>query len=206
MKTFRIKSGVCALALMALAMPTGSYADGVSQRDAVVDHMNRPVMDARGNCVRTQWIRGHNACSNPAPAPVSSSVKPNMPSARYLQREDRTVLFEFGSARLTSDAKQRLDELARKLKKSDDVIRANIVGFADPIGSRQANHRLSERRANAVKDYLASKGYVNTRVAKVRGMGESKPVSQCSMQKPRSELIQCLANDRRVEVELDFYK
>ena len=77
--------------------------------------------------------------------------------------------------------------------------RITITGYTDRIGSATYNQKLSQRRANAVKDYLVGKGVVARRLEAV-GKGKDNPVVTCNNKK-RSELIKCLEPNRRVEVE-----
>jgi len=73
------------------------------------------------------------------------------------------------------------------------------VGHADRLGSAKYNQRLSERRANAVRDYLIAKGIAPQRL-KAYGKGATQPVVTCHNRK-RADLIKCLEPNRRVEVE-----
>lgn len=69
------------------------------------------------------------------------------------------------------------------------------------------NQGLSERRAQSVVDYLISKGIPADKIS-ARGMGESNPVTgnTCDNVKQRAALIDCLAPDRRVEIEVKGIK
>jgi OOP family OmpA-OmpF porin len=60
--------------------------------------------------------------------------------------------------------------------------------------------KLSKERANAVRDYLISKGIDGSRL-KAEGRGEQNPIVTDCHQKKRKDLIACLAPNRRVEVE-----
>jgi hypothetical protein len=63
---------------------------------------------------------------------------------------------------------------------------------------------LSGKRAKAVKEYLAGRGYLNTSIAKVRALGESDPVTSCNPKLKRNQQIACLGADRRVELEVQY--
>ena len=75
-----------------------------------------------------------------------------------------------------------------------------ITGYTDRIGASAYNHKLSLRRADAVKEYLVTKGISADRL-QVKGMGEENPVVTCDGVKKRAELIKCLEPNRRVEIE-----
>jgi OOP family OmpA-OmpF porin len=93
----------------------------------------------------------------------------------------------------------KLDDIASLLQAHPEVTNAQITGYTDRIGSKAYNLKLSERRANSVKDYLVSKGVSASRLSTV-GKGEADPIVQCS-EKNRTALIKCLEPNRRVEVE-----
>jgi OOP family OmpA-OmpF porin len=68
-----------------------------------------------------------------------------------------------------------LDEAAEALKDNPDV-RVTIAGYTDSIGSEDYNLKLSERRAQAVKQYLVSRGIAASRLNTV-GRGEADPIA-----------------------------
>jgi len=109
-----------------------------------------------------------------------------------------TELFAFDSAELTQP-QPKLDEIARVLGASGGNESITITGYTDRLGSEAYNQKLSQRRADAVKAYLAGKG-VSTSRLNAQGKGEANPVVQCD-QKNRAALIKCLEPNRRVEVE-----
>jgi OOP family OmpA-OmpF porin len=112
------------------------------------------------------------------------------------------VLFEFNKADLRPAGQQKLDEIADRLKGAN-VQQVLAIGHADRIGSDDYNQQLSEKRAEAVKNYLAQKGVDQNRV-RSEGRGESEPVTgdQCKGNKPNAKLIACLQPDRRVDIEV----
>ena len=86
--------------------------------------------------------------------------------------------------------------------KGANVQLVNAIGHADRIGAENYNLQLSEKRAAAVKEYLAQKGVESSKV-RSEGRGESDPVTgdQCKGVKG-AKLISCLQPDRRVDIEV----
>jgi outer membrane protein OmpA-like peptidoglycan-associated protein len=71
-----------------------------------------------------------------------------------------------------------LDKVAEFLSKNTNF-RLDLVGYTDNVGSDEYNQKLSERRANAVKDYLVKKGIAETLLTAV-GKGEANPIADNS--------------------------
>ncbi len=209
---FEFKKGMLLIAaqitvMAGLAMTSAAHAD--SLKNAAKDVRGNVITSTNGNCVRTRWQDTSDPCAPaPAPQPVVEQKKEVVVSpARSLQREQRTVYFEFNKAILTTEAKAKLDSLADVLKNDKDVKDARIVGFADRFGTDAYNEKLSHKRADAVKAYLVSKGYMNASSGEVRWLGKSSPITKCPTKKAsKKQQITCLAEDRRVEVEIDFLK
>lgn len=116
------------------------------------------------------------------------------------------ALFDFDKAVLRPDGKAKLDELVSKMAGvSLEVIIG--VGYTDRLGPLAHNQKLSVARAQAVKDYLVSKGIEPNRVY-TEGKGPANPVKQCPDPSAKGEirnqkqLIDCLQPNRRVEVEV----
>ena len=129
----------------------------------------------------------------PVPVPVP------LPAPRFEKYTlSATELFAFDSAELRMP-QPRLDEIATALGSNREVNDVVITGYTDRIGSNSYNQKLSERRAVAVKTYLANKGIESNRL-KAQGKGEADPVVICS-DKKLPALINCLEPNRRVEVE-----
>ena len=135
-----------------------------------------------------------------APAPAPAPVAPPPPPARFEKvTMEATKLFAFDKATLIQPT-PKLDEIAAALQADPSITDVTITGYTDRLGSTKYNQKLSERRANAVRDYLVSKGIDGNRLKAV-GRGEENPVVTDCNQKKKSELIECLAPNRRVEVE-----
>jgi OOP family OmpA-OmpF porin len=86
------------------------------------------------------------------------------------------VNFAFDKAVLTAEAEGTLDQAVALLKETDDVLEVRVEGHTDSVGSEAYNKELSQRRAEAVVDYLVAQGVNSTRLVAV-GMGEGFPVA-----------------------------
>lgn len=110
----------------------------------------------------------------------------------FKQVETATVLFRTGSARLSPEARQQLDQMAANPKNYQRYV-LTIEGFADNRGSAQYNMALSRRRADAVVAYLVTKGVSLWRISTV-GLGEANPGER--------ENRQAMAQARRCTITL----
>lgn len=136
----------------------------------------------------------------PAPVPVPQRVVPQKISF------SADALFTFDKSALRPEGKSVLDGFARDLDGvSYETI--HVIGHTDRIGSDKYNQKLSEQRANEVRDYLISKDIPANRIV-VEGKGETQPITKpgdCTG--PRSKkLIACLQPDRRVDIEVSGTK
>ena len=87
-------------------------------------------------------------------------------------KHEATVYFATGSAAVSAEGRQALDQLATQAQSVDGYM-ISVLGFADPTGNAAANQRLSERRAQAVIDYLKQRpGIQPGRVLSASAMGE----------------------------------
>lgn len=165
------------LAGAAMAFAPLSNADaGMDMKKVVHDTNAHIVKNTFGNCVITKWDSITGECAE----------------------ENIAIYFGFDSAVLTGEAYAKLDSIVDAIKNNGSV---DVIGFADMIGTNDYNYRLSQRRAEAVQQYLASHG-VDTNKVMVRGFGEDAPQSNCAGVRGE-ELKACLWRDRRVEIKLN---
>ena len=109
--------------------------------------------------------------------------------------ETLTVSFRAGSAVLTNEAKARLDEFAQKTARARGYL-IEICAFASKEGGKDYNHRLSQARAEVVKDYLIDAGRVAPRrIVSPYSGGVNNPIAD---NKTRGGRMQ----NRRAEVKL----
>jgi OOP family OmpA-OmpF porin len=147
-----------------------------------------------------QGCDGVPAPAAPAPAaapaaPAAAPVVPVVPVAPATEKVSfaADAFFDFDKATLKPEGKAKLDDLTEKVKGITlEVIIA--VGHTDSVGADAYNQKLSEKRAQAVKDYLTSKGTDASRVY-VEGKGEKQPVADNKSADGR-------AKNRRVEIEV----
>ena len=129
------------------------------------------------------------------------ATEPEKPAPKPISLAS-TELFEFNKATLTPEARTKLDsEVIAKLKSLSSIKYIIVNGHADRLGSPQYNQQLSEKRAEAVRAYLVSRG-VDASGIETLGFGKTLPVKSCPDQKDRKSLIECLAPNRRVVVEV----
>ena len=132
------------------------------------------------------------AAPAPAPAPAPAAAPAPRPAAQKVTYAADTF-FDFDKYVIKPEGKAKLDDLVQKTKGINlEVIIA--VGHTDNIGTVAYNQALSERRANAVKEYLVSKGIEKKRVY-TEGKGLKNPIASNSTAEGR-------AKNRRTEIEV----
>lgn len=134
------------------------------------------------------------------PAPVIAPPPP--PPAPLPQRITLAAeeLFAFDSATLKAREQPALDRFADDYQRSGSQALVRISGHTDRLGKPAYNKALSQRRADAVRDYLLARGLPAARL-QAEGKGASQPKVKDCKQAKRAELIACLAPNRRVELE-----
>ena len=113
----------------------------------------------------------------------------------YTPSDKKSVLFKFGSAVLTADDKQVLDQIAQEAQNQKAYI-IEVAGFADPTGAAQRNQVLSEHRAQAVMQYLEEQGNIPIRrILTPAGLGTTHQVNDNKTAQDRKQ-------NRRVDVTI----
>jgi outer membrane protein OmpA-like peptidoglycan-associated protein len=103
-----------------------------------------------------------------------------------------SLLFETGKWTLRPIAHERLEKVAEALKQADSKERFVVEGHTDSRGSDELNQTLSDHRAQAVKDFLVSRGVPEERISAI-GMGKEDPVASNRTAEGR-------ADNRRVDI------
>ncbi|MEZ2721506.1 outer membrane protein OmpA [Paenalcaligenes hominis] len=124
-----------------------------------------------------------------AQAPEAPVVAPT--STKVVLNAD--TFFDFDKATLKPEGRQVLDQVADQAS-SLELETLIAVGHTDSTGPEAYNQKLSERRANSVKEYLVSKGIAADRIY-TEGKGELDPIATNATREGR-------AQNRRVEIEI----
>ncbi|VWX58885.1 Outer membrane protein A [Burkholderiales bacterium 8X] len=141
----------------------------------------------------------------PAALPIVAAA----PTAKALPPQRRRIelsadaLFKFGKSStdsLQDEGRRELDGLAASLGDARDTAKLKITGHTDRLGSPSFNQSLSLARAISTRDYLAQSG-IPAHNMQTFGRGMSEPKVQCAPSS-RILLIECLAPNRRVEIEV----
>lgn len=148
---------------------------GLPEFDGCPDTDGDGIPDHLDECPLVPGLPEFNGCPPPPPPPL-----------------DLDIIVYFGTdlTKLDAEDKEKLDKLAAQLIESEET--AIIAGgHTDITGSASYNQGLSERRAQAVKDYLVEKGVAAERIT-IKGFGEDQPADTNDTPEGR-------ANNRRVE-------
>ena len=97
------------------------------------------------------------------------------------------VHFAFDSSAINAEAANVLNEQVAFLKNYPDAV-VLVAGHTDERGSREYNHALGERRAQAVKNYLASQGVADARVETI-SYGEDRPAATGTDEASHAETV-----------------
>ena len=169
-----------------------------AEKRYVTDSAGNVVKDGFGGCVTAPvggTLMSLPECGDAAPATAEAPAKTETPAAKPapapapLAVIDATAAeFAFDKSDLTSAHRGILIDVAGKLTGKEDL---EIVGHTDSKGSKAYNQKLSERRAQAVADFLRTFGVKNS--MSVSGMGETQPVADNATEAGR-------AQNRRVEI------
>lgn len=190
------------------------YSDAEKEQAYAVDDrgvVSRSSANLGNHCWRTREWNEETAtceCDPDLPKCQVEEVAEAPPPAPVITEPEKVsfsadALFDFDKAVLKPQGKMALDDFADKLRNINyDLIVA--IGYTDRIGTEEYNKQLSIRRAEAVKNYLVNvKGISPDRIF-TDGKGEANPVTgdRCIGDRRTQALIDCLAPDRRVEIEV----
>jgi OOP family OmpA-OmpF porin len=99
--------------------------------------------------------------------------------------------FDFNKATLTASGREHVDH-AVQVMRTETALNVTVEGHTDSVGSDAYNMKLSQRRADTVRDYMISKGIASDRVTS-EGFGETRPIAS-------NDTAEGRAQNRRVEI------
>jgi OOP family OmpA-OmpF porin len=138
----------------------------------------------------------YGAITIPPLAPDESYTEPFNVTIKFEAARTYTldnVHFDFGKATLRSDSFAELEELVSYLKNKDDI-KVEIAGHTDNVGKDEDNVKLSQQRADAIRNYVVKKGIQPARVI-AKGYGAAEPVADNDTEEGRQL-------NRRTEVRI----
>ena len=193
-------SAIAILAVVSLA-PVSVWAQGNPSTDQIVKSLTptstmgttRGIRIAPGASAPGGSTAGGSPAVGSAPA-GSAAAGHAQPAATKDPTVSMTVQFATGSAELTPQAIQTLTSLGQALTNPTLAnYRFRIEGHTDTVGSPAHNQQLSQRRAEAVVDYLATNFHIDRNRVQAIGMGQDGLMIQTPPQTPE-------ARNRRVQV------
>jgi OOP family OmpA-OmpF porin len=222
-----IRSTLIGLAAAGALLPAMAAAEAM---DGYLTDKGGAVVKAprAGVCVRTrQWTPAlaiaecdPDLVKKPMAAPRAEPMRPApKKAAKKKKAKPMNVQYKielqgmpFAKAQMTADNKKEADKFLAGLAKANKRAKRGpvqigavvVTGHTDRIGSLAYNQKLSERRAVVVKDYLISKG-VDQKLIFWEGKAYKQPIPVtkfCDNKMGRKQLIECLAPNRRVTVEV----
>ncbi len=133
-------------------------------------------------------------CPNVA-GPVSNRGCPEVTQEVQKQLNDyaKTILFDTGKATIKPESVSTMVDIIQILKEYPSA-KFTVEGHTDSVGSSSSNQRLSEARANSVRDFLINEGITPNRLSAI-GFGEEKPIASNATRIGRKQ-------NRRVEINL----
>jgi len=123
----------------------------------------RAQAESEKNSIRQQMLQQLN------------SIMETRESARGLIMNMSDVLFDFGKYTLKPDAREKLAKVSGILL-GHPGLTLQVEGYTDNVGSDEFNLKLSQQRADAVRDYLVSQGIQDNAVT-ARGLGKTNPIA-----------------------------
>lgn len=112
---------------------------------------------------------------------------------KQLNEYAKTILFDTGKATIKTESVSTMVDIIQILNEYPNA-KFTVEGHTDSVGSSESNQRLSEARANSVRDFLINEGIVGNRLTAI-GYGEEKPIASNTSKTGRKQ-------NRRVEINL----
>ncbi len=128
-----------------------------------------------------------------APKSIAKTIKEVTSTASFVASN---IYYEFNKYQLTNSSKKAIDEIVMQLKNTPSIA-ITVSSHTDSRGKKEFNKHLSQKRANAVKEYLLSQGIASTRVTAI-GAGEAFLLNDCA------DGVKCSDADHKVNRRTEF--
>jgi outer membrane protein OmpA-like peptidoglycan-associated protein len=176
----------------ALGAGTGALVgDQFQKRDTALQEQQQQIQQQQQEIARNRQLIEELKKQNLEARETERGVVVNLPD----------VLFEFGQANLTSNARTKVGDIASVLNNQAQGRRVAVEGHTDAIGSDAYNQTLSERRAESVASTLENDGVSAQRIT-IKGYGKRYPVAP-NTNPDGTDNPAGRAKNRRVEVVIE---
>jgi len=172
------KLTITGLKISGLALATGLALSGCASHSYVDKHVavvQSQVTDVQGHQqVQDQHLSQVDQTAQDALQRAEAANK--LAEGKFLYSmvlSDDSVKFPVAGSDLSDEAKARLNDFAQKLKTDNKNVYLEIQGHTDATGSKAANMRLGEARAEAVRLYLNQQGVALNRMSTISYGGAS---------------------------------
>ena len=179
------------------AVPVKRIGNGLYE----AEFMNESASDYKITVQKAGYMYKNLTISIPAMTPKENRIARQITLDKIqtgYSQVIRNIYFDFGTAQLKASSNPELDKLLKVLEENPRYI-IEISGHTDNIGGKEFNKWLSERRAQAVVNYMVKKGQSENRFL-VEGYGEDRPLASNDDEEMGREL------NRRVEFKVLQFK
>ena len=144
-----------------------------------------PISASAYHCKYYQWPDRNCLLENEMRFQETTAQNTSERSEQSVQVDLKDIHFDFDEATLSNKAKRELNKTAKKYQ-NINATNLQIAGHTDSVGEERYNQALSEKRAEAVRDYLISKGIDEDKVH-ITALGERSPVAPNTTEEGREK-------------------
>lgn len=183
---------------LALAFAAATATGAVSAQTGEVNNWQNPFGNVWKNgtnelCWRNNFWTPATGIAGCDGVPVAQAPEPVVAPTTTKVVLNADTFFDFDKSTIKPEGRQILNQVAEQVS-AIELETLIATGHTDSTGPDAYNQKLSERRANSVKEYLVSRGVPADRIY-TEGKGESEPVATNATREGR-------AQNRRVEIEI----
>lgn len=182
---------------------------GTIEHNGCPDSDGDDIIDSEDRCPEHAGKKENNGCPDTdgdtladiddqcpeVAGPISNNGCPEVTQEVQKQLNDyaKTILFDTGKATIKTESVSAMVDIIQILNEYPNA-KFTVEGHTDSVGSNATNQKLSEARANSVRDFLINEGISGNRLSAI-GYGEEKPIASNATKLGRKQ-------NRRVEINL----